>query len=111
MVWAFRCRRLHQAVSSYAGLTNLDRLKAVSGLHDFSSDVGFGALRGRGRGKDESHSADTSVNWSRLLNWAGVNTACYPYHWHNILMASNSSAKNHHCQHLQLLGGRRIQSV
>ena len=27
------------------GLTNLDRLKAISGLHDWS-DVGFAALKG-----------------------------------------------------------------
>ena len=47
-------------------MTNLDRLKAISGLHDCWSDVGFGALKGGG--KDESPTADTSVNWSWLVN-------------------------------------------
>ena len=81
------------------GLTNLDRLKAISGLHDWS-DVGFGALMGGGRGegrrlkRDERRSADKSVKWSKGVKGGRVNRtghrldrAFYLNHCHNILMA------------------------
>ena len=80
-------------------MTNLDRLKAISGLHDWS-DVGFGALMGGGRGegrrlrKDERRSADISVKWSKGVKGGRVNRtghrldrAFYLYHCHNICMA------------------------
>ena len=80
-------------------MTNLDRLKAISGLHDWS-DVGFGALMGWGgeRGgrlrKDERRSADKSVKWSKGVKGGRVNRtghrldrAFYLNHCHNICMA------------------------